>query len=377
MLLLRARLAMLTAVVLASASLALAAQTTATTSAVYAPWWQGSACDSVHWNTVAASKGWNVTLNPAHPLGASYRGVQACGPRPTWDKQGSLHAPDVGWTRSGWNELEWECVELAMRFMGQIYRVSAYGANGWNVVTNYKTAYGGGLTKISNGTVGKSPQPGDIIQFGTTSPGHAVVVMANAVDAYGNGTLTVMSQNDSSAPTGSRSVTVSAWRVGSIGTQPATKWLHQNIVTFSELPLGTVVSTQYKGNGFLFYGYNRFGTAVRPSIVADATSSSSPVLSGSPAFQGGIRAKIVKPGTTTLTTVGTVRLDIGHLTKANAIRVTFFDAAGGTIKSVLIPSTGLYRAAATGAIASFAIFQVADGVGTFSLDNVVSGPNYQ
>lgn len=372
----RARLALVAAALLVCGSLSLGAQAASAATYAYAPWWNGYACDSAHWNSVVKSMGWNVTLNPAHPLGASYRGVQACGPRPTWDKQGTLHAPDVAWTRSGWGEYEWECVELAQRFMGQIYGVSAYGANGWSVVTNYKTAYGGGLTKITNPTPGKSPQPGDIISFGTTSPGHAVVVTANAVDSSGNGTITVMSQNDGGSTNGYRTLTVSAWKVAGLGGLPATRWLHQNVSTFSELPLGTVVASQYKGRGIVFAGYNLFGKPVNPSITTDTTSASSPVLGGSPAFHGGIKGAFVTPGTTTPTTVGTVRLDIGHLTAANTIRVTFFNSTGGTIKSVLISSTGLYKVLAVGAISSFAVFEVRSGVGTFSLDNVASGPNY-
>jgi hypothetical protein len=375
MLRLHPRLALTAAALLVSFSVSIGAPATAA-AATYAAWWKGSDCDASHWNAIAASKGWNVTANPAHPLGASYRGVEACGPRPTWDKQGTTHAPDVGWSRSGWVEYEWECVELAMRFMGQVYGTTAYGANGWSVVSNYKTAYGGSLTKIANGTTGKSPQPGDIVSFGTTSPGHVVVVAVNAVNANGNGTITVMSQNDSGTTTGWRTVTVSAWKVAAIGGQPATRWLHQNIVTFSGLALGTVVSTQYKGQGVVFAGYNPGGTAVNPSIVSDTTSPTSPVLTGSPAFHGGVRVTFVVPGSTTHTTVGRVSLDVGHLTAANTIRVTFLDASGGTVKSVLIPSTGAYRASATGVIASVVVSEVMKGVGTFSVDNVVSAPNY-
>jgi hypothetical protein len=370
-----ARLAVVAAALLASASLSIGADSASAATYLYAPWWNGSACDGAHWNSVATSKGWDVTANPAHPRGASYRGVQACGPQPGWDRQGTLRAPDVGWTRSGWGELEWECVELAQRFMGQIYGVAAYGANGYSVVSNYKTAYGGSLTKITNPSTGKSPQPGDVISFGTTSPGHVAVVTANTVDSSGNGTITVMSQNDGST-NGYRTLTVTAWKVGAFGGRPATRWLHQNVITFGELPAGTIVTSQFQGAGILFAGYNLFGSPAKPRIRTDTSSATSPVLTGSPAFKGGIKGRFVKPGTTTSTTVGTVLLDIGHVTAANTIRVTFFDSSGGTIKSVLISKTGLYRASATGAIASFAIFEVSDGVGTFFLDNVVSGPKY-
>ena len=370
------RLAVVTAALLASTSLSVGAPATAAATYLSASWWQGSVCDATHWNSVAKSLGWDVTANPAHPLGASYRGVPVCGPRPTWDTQGTMHAPDVAWSRSGWVEYEWECVELAMRFMGQVYGVKAYGANGWNVVTNYKTAYGGGLTKIANGTVGKSPQPGDIISFGTTAPGHVVVVAANAVDASGNGTITVMSQNDSGAPDGWRTLKVTAWKVAAIGTAAATKWLHQNVVGFGNLALGTYVTSQYKSQGMVFAGYNPFGTAQTPRTHSDSSSATSPVLTGSPAWVGGVRDTFVVPGTTTHTTVGTVRVDVGHITVASSIRITFYNSSGGTISSIVIPGTGTYHAAATGAIAGFRVSRATSGVGTFSLDNVVTAPNY-
>lgn len=374
MLRLHARLAVIAAAVLALGGLSVGAMPADAATYAYAPWWHGYNCDSAHWNSVAASLGWNVTLNPSHPLGASFRGIEVCGPRPSWDKQGTLYAPSVTWARSGWAEYEWQCVELAQRFMAQVYGTTAYGANGWNVVTNYKTAYGGGLTKIPNGTVGKAPQPSDIIQFGTTAPGHTVVVASTTVDASGNGSLTVMSQNDSGSTTGWRTITVSAWKVAGVGTQPATSWLHQNVITFSNLAAGTVVTTQYKGQGVVF---GKYGNATgNPYVVSDTTSTSTPVLSGTPAYKGGVKATFVSPGTTTPTTVGTVLLDVGHLTAANTIRVTFFNSTGGIVKSVLIGSTGVYRASATGAIASFVVYEVTSGVGTFSVDNVVSAPNY-
>jgi hypothetical protein len=367
------RLVALATALLLSGALGLAARPAAADSYNFAPWWNGHECDSVHWNKVAASLGWDVTASPARPLGASYLGIQACGPRPSWDKQGTMTAPNVRWKRSGWGENEWQCVELAMRFMAQIYGTQAYSANGWNVVSNYRTAYGGNLTKISNGAVGRSPQPGDIISFGTVSPGHVSVVTANAVDADGNGTITVMSQNDKGSTNGYRTLKVTAWKVAAFGWDATTKWLHRNVVTFSENPLGTVVTSQYQAQGIVFKGYH---TTALPYIRADAKTTTAPVLSGSPKFHAGIKGRFVTPGTTTATTVGSVSLDVGHVTSANTIRVTFFDSSGGTIKSVLLSSVGTQRVSATGKIASFAVFEVTAGVGAFSIDNVVMAPSY-
>ena len=53
-----------------------------------------------------------------------------------------------------WGELEWQCVELSMRFMYVAYGVKPYGANGKDVYANYTTAYGGNLVKIAERTPG-------------------------------------------------------------------------------------------------------------------------------------------------------------------------------------------------------------------------------
>lgn len=179
-------------------------------------WWDGP-CDSAHWDQVAADEGWSGP--GAHPLGASYLGVEVCGPRPAVDG-----SPDVGWTRNGWGEYEWECVELAMRFMAQVYGVQPYSANGVDVVSNYSPVDGGGLAKIANGTPGEAPQPGDVISFSDGADGHVVVVASSDVDAYGNGSITVLSQNDTTD--GWRTLGVSDWWVGGFSAFTPLDWLH-------------------------------------------------------------------------------------------------------------------------------------------------------
>jgi hypothetical protein len=176
-------------------------------------WWSGS-CDSGNYAG-------------AHPLGASYRGVDVCGPRP-----GADGAPNqlVRFFPGAWGELEWQCVELSMRFMYVAYGVSPYGANGKDVVDNYTTASGGGLVKISNGAPGTAPAPGDVLSFGSTNTsalGHTGVVESVNVDGSGNGSIRILSQNDS--VDGWRTVSVSNWWVdgpaGGLGSVGG--WLHK------------------------------------------------------------------------------------------------------------------------------------------------------
>jgi hypothetical protein len=177
------------------------------------PWWSGD-CD------VAANPG-------SHPLGASYRGVEVCGPRPGAD--GAPNRP-VQFFSGAWGELEWQCVELSMRYMYLAYGVSPYGANGKDVVDNYTTASGGGLVRIANGSVGTAPAPGDVISFGatTTSPlGHTGVVESTNVDGSGNGTIRILSQNDTTD--GWRTLSVNNWSVNgpAAGLGTTTGWLHK------------------------------------------------------------------------------------------------------------------------------------------------------
>ncbi len=175
-------------------------------------WWSGS-CD-------------NGNYAGAHALGASYRGVEVCGPRP-----GADGAPNrlVRFFPGAWGELEWQCVELSMRFMYLAYGVSPYGANGKDVVDNYTTASGGGLVRIGNGT-GVAPAPGDVISFGATgsSPlGHTAVVESANVDGSGNGSIRLLSQNDTTD--GWRTISVSNWWVDGpgAGLGGVGGWLHK------------------------------------------------------------------------------------------------------------------------------------------------------
>jgi hypothetical protein len=176
-------------------------------------WWSGS-CDSGNYAG-------------AHPLGASYRGVEVCGPRP-----GADGAPNrlVQFFPGAWGELEWQCVELSMRYLYVAYGVSPYGANGKDVVDNYTPAAGGGLVKVANGVAGTKPAPGDVISFGATiySPlGHTGVVESVNVDGSGNGSIRILSQNDTAD--GWRTIPVATWSVDgpATGLGAVTGWLHK------------------------------------------------------------------------------------------------------------------------------------------------------
>ncbi len=184
------------------------------------PWWNGEACDYTHYTFPPPFNGsaQNTQHRPSYPLGPSYRGILACGPRPYYDS-----APDVvvQFFTNAWGELEWECVELSMRFMRQAYGVKPYPGNGKDVVWNFT---GTELVKVANGTQGEVPAPGDVLSYCNAgcTVGHTSVVAASNVNAAGNGTITIIEQNNSVS--GTQTLTVADWRVKA-GTS-VTGWLH-------------------------------------------------------------------------------------------------------------------------------------------------------
>ncbi len=171
-------------------------------------WWSGD-CDTGDYEAQAGVA--------AYPLGGSYRGVEACGPRPWADGATDVL---VHFFSEAWGEYEWECVELAMRYLYLDQGVQPYSANGRQVVWNYP---GTALEQIANGTAGQAPQPGDVLSAGSTLTfGHTMLVAASSVDGSGNGTIDIIEQNASLA--GQRTDVVTAWQVQD---SPAISgWLH-------------------------------------------------------------------------------------------------------------------------------------------------------
>lgn len=171
------------------------------------PWWEGE-CDTVNFRA--------ATGVAAYPLGAEYRGMRACGPRP-WADGGPERWVDFG---AGNSQIEWQCPEISKRFLYLAYGIPPYPANGSQVVSNYT---GNVLEKVWNCTSGRAPQPDDVLSYGaTTTYGHTSVVVASHVDATGNGTVEVIEQN--SSPDGYGVLDVADWCVAG---GYVTGWLHR------------------------------------------------------------------------------------------------------------------------------------------------------
>ncbi|MFM8322710.1 MAG: PQQ-binding-like beta-propeller repeat protein, partial [Chloroflexota bacterium] len=148
----------------------------------------------------------------SYPLGGSYRGMPACGPRNT------QHLVYFG---AGNSQYEWQCPELSKRYLYLAFGTPPYSANGNKVVANYP---GDDFEKVNNGAPDKGPSAGDVLSYGATDAvGHTSVVSAASIDASGNGAITIIEQNWSVA--GTRTHTVSNWTVSSPG-MAVIGWLH-------------------------------------------------------------------------------------------------------------------------------------------------------
>lgn len=150
----------------------------------------------------------------SYALGASFNGASACGPG-TYGQGGYDHWVNFG---AGVNVLEWQCVELAFRYMYLNYGVAPYtltNGSAANIVTDYSGTKL--VAKTNNGV--EVPAPGDIVAMSYV---HTAVVTAVNVNSAGTGTATILEQNGSATSTGSRTISVTNKVVG----DNVTGWLH-------------------------------------------------------------------------------------------------------------------------------------------------------
>lgn len=166
-------------------------------------WWNGSQCDSARTGSSAVFTAPN--------------GLVACWPNP--------RIPATGFpvVQGAPQPTEFECVELANRWLYQEYGQPAYIANGGQMVSNYP---GTRLLPVVNGTVGQSPQPGDVISFNNSSNqyGHTAVIYASNVDANGNGIVSEIEENSGTqAHEDFRDV---SWSLQASGVLTPIAWLH-------------------------------------------------------------------------------------------------------------------------------------------------------
>jgi len=170
----------------------------------YPPWWSGP-CDDNNY--------------PGSFVLSSWDGLTACGPGPN---RGGYDLA-IEFFPGAWGELEWECVELSMRWLYLEYGVRPYPANGSQVVWNYSPTDGGDLQKVVNDG-SSAPRPGDVLSMGSMwGEGHTAVVTAVNV-AGGYGSINVLEQNMNGG-NGTNTLGVAADVVEPDYGMPVTGWL--------------------------------------------------------------------------------------------------------------------------------------------------------
>ncbi|MBM9508722.1 IPT/TIG domain-containing protein [Actinacidiphila acididurans] len=135
------------------------------------------------------------------------------------------------------------------------------------------------------------------------------------------------------------------------------------LITFSELAYGTSVSDQYAPAGIVFGGD-------APFITGDGSNPTSPVLSGSPLFQGNIDGTFVQPDGTARTVSG-FSLDVGYIDNPGSIEIDAIGANGNVLETVSANQLGIVRVNVNlPGIAGFEVHAVADESAGFAIDNV-------
>lgn len=140
------------------------------------------------------------------------------------------------------------------------------------------------------------------------------------------------------------------------------------IITFSEHPNGTRITNQYTDIGIVFGGSE-------PFITGDGANPTSPVLSGSPLFEGDITGTFVIPGTEIPTVVESFTLDAGYFNELNSTRIEWFNPDGEKLGQVTNSIFGIERFTITGGnIASWKIGIIATETAGYAIDNVSFTP---
>ena len=137
-------------------------------------------------------------------------------------------------------------------------------------------------------------------------------------------------------------------------------------ISFSELALETAVADQYRDRGIVFGGSG----AVTTNDIAVA---SSPVLAGTPLFEGDITGRFVNPGTDKAAPVYQFVWEIGHFDTVETVQMDFYGPQGQLLFSNTNAGTGSYRYAARGGnigIASWRMHLVSADPGGFGIDNL-------
>lgn len=143
-------------------------------------------------------------------------------------------------------------------------------------------------------------------------------------------------------------------------------------ITFSEYSVGTFITNQYANLGIVFSGDS-------PFITTDDANPTSPVLSGTPKFQGSIEGTFVNPSNVNSPAyVSWFSLDAGYFDETGTTRLEWFGPSGAKLGEVYNDLTGIQTFYIVGtSIASWRISMPEDSDSAgFALDNIDFGEPY-
>src|SRR5258708_3685318 len=192
-------------------------------------WWtdQTHDCDATFYNA-------NNTAGQTATLYYTWRGIQACGPRP--HGRSSYDALDSNITGNG--QYQWECTELAARYLQVAYGARSLMANGGVFASTYATStYTKNLFQYyqnnSPATDTVFPQEGDVISLTSAAPqGHVAIVIGLSVSGTpGSATITMMDQNgdDAESPAGTFQLSIVNYVIQDFDGYHATDWIHPRV----------------------------------------------------------------------------------------------------------------------------------------------------
>ncbi len=258
---------------------------TASADANAAPWWKGATCDSV--NNPGSVPDTRAFKIPGYPETTAFQsvwnGYETCTGGSIGYKPPNQYQTNFG-GKSGYSIGEWQCVELAFRYMYLSLKVQVYKANGNQVVGNYKSIYGGNLEQVwNNNSQHQGPKTGDVISFAATTKnaaGHvAIVADASHIDeTTGNGYIFLFEQNAGALGT-NPSLHVTNWVVdtppSSYGIGTVIGWLHPE----------TQIATNNAGHVML---------VTQQSLVKEVNLNTLPTRCNGPSDGAG--HAVIKPG---------------------------------------------------------------------------------
>ncbi|MEO9964186.1 MAG: T9SS type A sorting domain-containing protein [Reichenbachiella sp.] len=136
------------------------------------------------------------------------------------------------------------------------------------------------------------------------------------------------------------------------------------VITFSEYSTGTYITNQYQSYGIIFSGAS-------PFITSDGANPTSPVLSGSPIFQGSITGTFVDPINGNPVGVQSFSFDAGYFDAFGSTRVEWFDVDGNKLGQKINSEFGIENLKMTGGnIGSWTISVIENEPSGFAIDNV-------